>query len=525
MKKYFLIGFIFLSLFLALFSLYKINLPTADIGRHIVNGDVFLHNGEYDISAKDILYKNSFSFTYPEFPFINHHFGSGIAIYLIFILFGFSGLSFIYFLLILGALIFVIQAIKNNTDISSLLLVSIFLMPMIASRTEVRPEGLSYFFVGLFIFILYRYTRDDKDNSSNQISQKLIWLLPLTLLFWVNSHIYFIFGPFLIGAFLTETLILRNLAKIKKLSLVLATSIVAMCINPYGVWGVLYPFTIFRNYGYRIVENQSINFLENISFTNPDFLWYKITFILVFVSSLVILIKKRASFPSALFIIAFTFGILGYLGIRHIPLFALVSLPLLSFNITTIKQIFNKQIEKIDLENKIIILVISICIILSATVFQFKEKLPWNRDFGLGIQPDVMAPIEFIKKSGVRGPFFNNYDIGGFMIFGLFKQEKVFVDNRPEAYPKEFFQNVYIPMQENDRKWEEEMIKNKFNAIFFYRLDYTPWAQKFLISRINDQSWAPVFVDDQTIIFLYRNKGNKEIIKKYELPKEMFSLN
>jgi hypothetical protein len=110
------------------------------------------------------------------------------------------------------------------------------------------------------------------------------------------------------------------------------------------------------------------------------------------------------------------------------------------------------------------------------------------------------------------------------MIFGLFPKEKVFVDNRPEAYPKEFFSQVYIPMQENEDLWKEESVKNKFNVIFFYRLDYTPWGQKFLINRIKDPAWAPVFIDKETIIFLQRNKQNTEVIKKYELPKEMFTI-
>jgi hypothetical protein len=111
------------------------------------------------------------------------------------------------------------------------------------------------------------------------------------------------------------------------------------------------------------------------------------------------------------------------------------------------------------------------------------------------------------------------------MILGLYPKEKVFVDNRPEAYPKEFFENTYIPMQEKEEKWQEELKKNKFNAIYFYRLDYTPWAQTFLISRVKDPAWAPVFVDNKTILFLYRNEINSNIIKKYEIPKEVFNVN
>lgn len=505
----------FLSLFLVLFSFHTIDLSTADIGRHITNGKIFLHSAEYGISKSDILYTNLFSYTHPTFPFINHHWGSSVAIYLIFQVLGFSGLSLVYFLFILGAFIFAITTIKNDSDLSSIFFIGIFLAPLIAGRIEVRPEGLSYLFLSIFLYILYRY-------SKNRISHKTLWILPVLELVWVNSHIYFIFGIFLIGLFFAEALILRQTEKAKKLGTVLGASIIATLITPYGYKGLLYPFTIFQNYGYRIVENQSISFLEHLSFTNPEFLWYKITLVLIIISSGVVLYKERKNFSISLSVLVLTFAFLGYFGIRYILLFALFSLPLLAINFGIIKKTFYREIDD-DLKN--VLYGIIFFFILGVTLFQFSSKLPWNRDFGLGIISEELSSIAFIKNTGIHGPFFNNYDIGGLMIFGLFPKEKVFVDNRPEAYPKEFFQNTYIPMQENDIVWQQELAREKFNAIFFYRLDYTPWAQKFLITRVSDPAWAPVYVDSWTIIFLRRNEENKKIIEKYELPKEMFTTN
>ena len=79
-------------------------------------------------------------------------------------------------------------------------------------------------------------------------------------------------------------------------------------------------------------------------------------------------------------------------------------------------------------------------------------------------------------------------------------------------------------MQENEETWQFYDKKYNFNAIVFGYHDLTPWAQNFLIKRINDSSWAPVFVDNYIIIFLKRNALNKDIILKYELPKEIFNV-
>ncbi|MCA9399075.1 MAG: hypothetical protein KC618_04955, partial [Candidatus Omnitrophica bacterium] len=100
----------------------------------------------------------------------------------------------------------------------------------------------------------------------------------------------------------------------------------------------------------------------------------------------------------------------------------------------------------------------------------------------------------------------------------------VFVDNRPEAYSTAFFQEQYIPMQEDEAVWKKFDQQYRFNVIYFYRLDLTPWAQPFLIRRLEDPLWAPVYVDDFTIILLKRNAGNEAVIRQLELPKSIFQV-
>jgi hypothetical protein len=131
---------------------------------------------------------------------------------------------------------------------------------------------------------------------------------------------------------------------------------------------------------------------------------------------------------------------------------------------------------------------------------------------------------DFIKDNRLMGPIFNNYDIGGYLIFRLYPQEKVFVDNRPEAYPAEFFEQVYKPMQNNPQKFKEVSEKYNFNLVYFYRYDLTEWAQKFLVDLISNQDWVPVYVDEATIIFVKNDPKNKEVIDKYRLPEEMFNV-
>ncbi len=525
MKKYgFWIVCALLLGWLVLFSFQKIDLSTADIGRHIQNGNVFLHSQEFGVTKSALLYTNFFSYTNPDFPFINHHWGSGILFYLIYIFSGFSGLSLFYFLCIAVAIylmIFATREMKNGVvvsqDLPTLLLTALFLTPLIASRSEVRPEGISFFFLALFFFLLYRFSRD-------KLSNKKLFLIPFLEIIWVNTHIFFIFGVYLVGIFFFESLVLKQWQKAKTLAKILSLTALVTLVSPYFLRGAIYPFTIFQNYGYRIVENQSIPFLEHLSFSNPEFLWFKITLALVILSGIFIFWKFRKNFLLAPTALALTFAILGYFGIRHIATFALFSLPVLICNFSLLKKWLTEKLADIGNDLKIISVGLLFCLVFFGALFHFQNKLAWNRDFGLGLQSGELDSVEFIKENNLVGPIFNNYDIGGMIIFAIWPKEKVFVDNRPETYPASFFSDIYIPMQEKTSVWQSELQKENFNMIYFQRLDYTPWAQQFLLSRVSDPAWAPVFVDSRTIIFLRRNTKNAELIKKFELPKSMFGM-
>src|SRR5476651_855412 len=87
-----------LSAFLTILALHlavPINLTAVDIGRHIKNGELILQGNA------DVLHKNFYSFTYPDYPFINHHWFFGIISYILFRTSGFEGLSVFYIVLLM----------------------------------------------------------------------------------------------------------------------------------------------------------------------------------------------------------------------------------------------------------------------------------------------------------------------------------------------------------------------------------------------------------------------------------------
>jgi len=346
-----------------------------------------------------------------------------------------------------------------------------------------------------------------------------LWLIPATSLIWVNTHIYFIFLPFFVGMFIIQSILRKDFEATKNLTITLASSVLLFFINPYGLTGILYPFKMFQNYGYMIVENQSIPFLTNLHINNPSFLWWKIVTFLFVVSSIYVIWKHRQKFPIALFGVTLVFAVLSFLGIRHIAPFGLILLPTFLYYAHLLYQKPND--ERSHYLHLVFSVALSVLVIISVFA-QFNNRLPWNTYWGIGLQPEVNRSAEFFNNLNVSGPIFSNYDIGGYLIYHTYPKERVFVDNRPEAYPNNFFKNEYIPMQQSESVWKEEQKKWSFNTIWFNRNDLTPWAQRFLVSKISDPEWAPVFVDNYTIIFLRRNEKNAKVIEQYELPRSMF---
>ena len=162
-------------------------------------------------------------------------------------------------------------------------------------------------------------------------------------------------------------------------------------------------------------------------------------------------------------------------------------------------------------------------------LYTFSERKDYHGYFNVkldtGLREGINTSAEFYKGLKIQGPIFNNYDIGGYLIYHLYPQEKVFVDNRPEAYSVSFFEDIYYPMMADETKWKEMDAKYNFNCIYFDRNDNTEHGQPFLIRRIEDPEWVPIFADqrDPAIILLKRNQQNAAIIAQYELPKSMFT--
>jgi hypothetical protein len=473
-----------------------INLFTADLGRHLQNGRIILE-------TRSVPTVNDYSYTHPDYPFVNHHWGSGVVFHATHQLLGFTGLSLLFTAVSLAALAGFFFVAYKAANLATALLTSLILMPLLIYRVEVRPEVFSNAFLGLYLALLWLYHK-------GHLPAKFLYFLPLLHLFWVNLHIYAVFGLVVIGSFWLEHLIRRRRINLP-LTLTLLFCSIASLINPAGLQGALYPLNIFKEYGYLVFENQSVRFIDALMTYPPNF-FFKLSLAVLLLSYLYRLsIKKPLSL--ALLLLSLLFAYLGWTAIRNFTLSALIMLPAIAANLYPLIKPSAKVAAYITLTG------------LAGLLILFYNQPSYYRGhltFGAGLDQATFQAANFFTANQFQGPVFNNYDIGGYLIYTLYPQQKVFVDNRPEAYPAAFFTDTYIPMQADSATWEQLDREYQFNTIFFNHQDHTPWAQAFLIDRIQDPAWAPVYYDPSAIIFLKRQPANQANIDLFELPASMF---
>jgi len=496
---------LFLLLFFGFF--HTITAITQDLGRHLLTGKLI-------ISTREVPKVNLFSYTYPLFPFVNHHWFSEVIFYLLYKISGFDGLLVSAVIIILISFTGIFLYAWKRYSINAITISALFYFPILFERTDIRPEIFSFLLLSLFIIIL--------SSFREKYTGWIFFLIPLELL-WVNLHIYFPIGIAVLGIFLLDAIIshivfffsgkklLLNHILGDKKNVTLVVVLLSCCFitlfNPNGFSGAIYPFRVFQNYGYSIEENQNIFFLESF-YPHETILYFIISVILLFL--FLIISFKRTRVVDWLLAIFFTY--LGISAIRNFPLFVFGTFLIFCNVISGVEKSGVNILARHYSKKKINIALFILLFI--AIILQSKHILS-KKDFGFGVVTGASRGADFFLKHHLSGPMFNNFDIGSYVEYRMYPREKVFVDGRPEAYPQKFFQQVYIPMQNDPNIFKMVDDKYHFNTIFFSYTDQTPWAAAFLKQITQNNDWKLVYIDDFVVILVKYNTKNEKIIKQF----------
>ncbi len=237
-----------------------------------------LNAGKWMVEHSELLRLDQFSYTRLGQPWPAPGWPVQIMLYLVYQAGGIGGLNLLTGAVFALTFYFANKALSGNEMVKSLTLV---LGAAVSSlHASARPALFTLIFVAIYLWVLedYRWQR-----------AKHLWLLPVLMVLWINSHGLAVIGFGLVGLYalgMTKVEIAEKRLILKvvpcPLYLLIPLLLIAACLNPYGPTLLIYPLqaaSVHWKAAQQIQEWQSPDFHR--LFVQP-FIWLLLlTFALV----------------------------------------------------------------------------------------------------------------------------------------------------------------------------------------------------------------------------------------------------
>jgi hypothetical protein len=282
-----------------------------------------------------------------------------------------------------------------------------------------RPQMLAYVFLVLALIILERFRRGRSGT---------LWLLPVLFLLWVNTHGTFVVGLFAVGVYIVSGLFemrsngveSRRWTAVQRLQLELAflASLAALSITPYGPKLAAFPVDMALSHP-AIAAN--IMEWQPMSFSLPIGKLF-LSLVLGFLLAQVVL---RPTWQLAELTLLLVGIAASFLHIRFLLLFVPFCAPLLAVILCRWVPPYEPAKDKHAL-NALLMIVVVLALV---------RFFPSHKELEvLAGQHWPVKAVQYLERSPAPRPMYNTYGYGGYLIYSLDGQNKVFIDGRAELY-------------------------------------------------------------------------------------------
>jgi hypothetical protein len=387
----------------------------------------------------------------------------------------------------------------------------VLLLAVAASSVHLfaRPHVLSWLFTTVWWGILERF----EDNGQ---TVSLLWLPVLTLL-WVNLHGGFLVGFVLLAIYFASAA-MKWIATVNDEGGALAQRVKALALA-----GVLSFAASFANpYGYRlhihIYRYLSDRFLmDHIDeFLSPNFhgVGQRCFSVLVLLAVIATAVARRKVGFSQLLVMLFAIYA-GLYAARNIPvsaiLLALVVAPLLSGwlrgiagdrGLANVVRWLAGRVDSFGIRMAALDASLrghawpAVAILLGLWVCGHGGRLAAARvmDARFDSARFPVSAVDFLERSGTREPVFCPDRWGGYLIYRLYPQTRVAVDDRHDFYGAEFLKR-YLKIVHGEPGWESELEGMHVGWVM------VP-ADSTLASLLEEtRRWKVAYKDDAAIVF------------------------
>jgi hypothetical protein len=470
---------VFVAIFaLGLFTMAARGVADPDVWWHLRTGQLILQN-------HSLFHTDPYSFTRFGEPWINHEWLSEILLFGLYRTAGFGGLTIAFAAVISATFLLVFLRSPCRPYLAAVM--TLWGAVASASSWGVRPQMFSLLLASIFLVLL---------EASERRPLLLWWTAPLMLL-WVNLHAGYPIGLafialFLIGEGLEAWVGLEPwqefLPRFKRLATAFALCLALVALNPNGVRIYWYPFETLRSAAmHRFIHE----------WFSPDFhdsTYLPLLLMLLALIAGLALLSRRPRLRNLVLLLATIPAALR--SVRHIPILMLVMVPVLaelaqswlqgSSASRWLRTPLTGSAARTLAINSVVLFAIT-----SFTVLRVRHVVASQAQTEAKYFPTAAAA--FIEQQHPPGPMMNHYNWGGYFIWKLYPQYRVFIDGRADVYGDSFmtdFSDCYFLTDD----W-----KKSLQTWGIRTLVLPPDAPLIVALRLNPD-WKQIYEDSEAVI-------------------------
>jgi len=476
-------------------------------GRHMINadGDLALHLnlGRFIRQYRVIPLRDVFSHTMTGEPAIQHEWFTTLIFSLAEKYFGLTGIIIICAVVVATAFWLLYSHIRKNSQPLILTFLIVFLT-MIISMTHwlARPHLVTFLLLNLWMITI---------GQLRSGKFKYWWSLPLIMLAWVNLHGGYVVGFitwFIFGFGIFWDTFWGRISKLKDLphnfwSYYLLSGIsafVVSLINPSGL--KLWEKVIFH-VGNRYLADFTVEF------RSPNFHWTSLWPALLFILLFIIALGYRSiKIESGLLFNAVAWLVMGLYSGRNIPLFAIITAPLL---VSSLNEVFIeltprlKMLEKIrNLDLRIQTIdkqlkgftwpLIGMCIAVIGLLMGYRFDIE-GKGYAFDPKEFPIEAVDWLEDHPQGGEMFNLFQWGGYLQYRLWPEKRVFIDSKSDFFGEDFVRQ-YVKVIAHQDGWE--------NVLDQYNVDWAilPADQDTYEAFEYELEWNLIYEDETAVILV-----------------------
>lgn len=454
-----------------------------------------LRTGQFILATHTIPHGDIFSYTAAGWEWVTHEWLTEVVMAAVYRLAGWGGLVVLFSLIMTGAFCVAYRRCTERAPHPFVAGTAVLLGALATAPTwGVRPQMVSFLLTSVYLAVLGDYARGSRSRS-------LVWLVPLMLL-WANMHGGFALGLVLValsvvGVGLDElaqgTTRRQIWTRVRPLCFVLVACMLVVPLNPNGVRLFTYPLETLNSHAMHAYIDE---------WRSPDFhllIAQPFALLLVATFALLALSPKKARLSELLLLCVSAYAALR--AWRNIPFCALVAVPLLAEHawafatskkwgrwLTAPERAVGAQ------RTWQVVLNVALLVCIPVGLYATNVRRVVARQLAVEAEKYPAAAVAYLRAHPQSGPIFNWYGWGGYLIWQLHPQERVFIDGRADVYGDRFIED-YLKTEGGEPEWHAPLERYGVRTVLV-----GPRAPLASLLR-QEPGWTKVYEDKQAIIF------------------------